>query len=866
MGSVKVLDKVAGAVNKNPKMIILVVLLITIAGGIFLRNLSYETDIAAFFPDNETVAANERLEGYFGRDAYMHLILVEGVRGRNVLSPESLREQYRITLAAEEAEGVVGTQSIAVVINELCHYVFNPRTLAYSYNESRNILNTPTSEIQGRINVLQSLIDGEIDPSQFGQGDIDLDPEAVKFSFGLLVSSDFDVDNFTATRALILVELDGNYSRSDLRNVVGGVKSNVNNLELAYVSERETSEYFIAHEMESTIQPTMAVLGIGIISIITAILVGSFRHFSYVWAPLLTLVVAIAWTFSTMIALGFTLTLMDVAVIPLIVGLGVDYSVHISKRYQEGLFEGLSISESIGNSITKVGAALFLAFITTVVAFLSNFVSDVPPIRQFGLMCALGITYAYVLAITFYPSLRILVDKRRGGQSAAPRPSPRMDAAMRRVGNMVEEHPKKIMAVTLILVIGSLYATSFVPVEFNIESFLPSEWESISTSTEIREQFDVGAFSTVFVLVEGNNIANPNFLRSMFTVSDRMEDDSHVVVIEDIRNGNKTYFIDSIANMVEKAVQDNASIAVSFNLDSNGRPLQNCTPEDVHNLFNHLSALESRYDGMKGLSYEEAFRTMVYYNPETQRYTASVMRQQVTSKNDDDNRIITQESMENIRGFEGGEASITGGVIIIQKVIDTLSDSQIQSTIISTIFALVVLAIIYRSLTLGFVSITPVVVAMSLSLGSMWLLDIKLNVLTIMITSLTIGLGVDYSVHVVERFREEEALHPPSKTLHKTLQSTGAALMISAFTTIFGFGVLVIAGIPIFTDFGIVTAVMIAYSLIAAMIVAPVVLMRMSRRKARAMTGQGVQGAAQETPMEEQEYQGVPDENTNEWN
>lgn len=855
MGFERYLDGVARQVEKRPKVIILLVILITIGSGYFLKDLTYETDMAAFFPENEVVAANDRLEDYFGRDDYIHIVEVSSIGGRNILSPRLLREQYEITLAAENATGVTGTQSVAGIVNELCHYIIpigNSLSGTYVYRENKTILNTPDAEVQGRINILQDIMNGDIGPAQFTGGDVAIDPDAIIFSFGLLVSSDFDLDNFTASKSLVMVQLDGNYSRSELRDIVGGVKDEITLVDLSYVTEQETSEYYIAHEMESTIQPTMIILGIGIIAIITVILVGSFRHLSYVWAPMITLVVAIALTFATMTAMGVVLSILDVAVIPLIVGLGVDYAVHISRRYQEGLLSGKSIDESISISIRKVGSALFLAFATTVVAFMSNIVSDVPPIREFGIMCAIGITYAYVLAITFYPAIRIVVDRRRGGQASAPKPTPGIDKVMRRAANLVEERPAPIMALSLVLVVGSLFAATMVPVEFNIESFLPSDWESISTNADIKSDFDVGAYSTVYVLMEGDNLATPLFLTSVHTLATNMEDDSSVVGITDRVTGNTTYFTDSIGHMVKKAVEENASVSTAFNLDAEGLPTANCTDQDVEDLYSYLASNDDLYNGMEGLSYAEAFPTFMSYDNATSAYTASVAREYVLSVNDADNKIITDEAKANSEGFQGATVSLTGGVVLAQVVIDSLQVSQVESTIISTIFALLVLALIYRSFLLGVVSITPVIVAMSLSLGSMWLLGISLNALTIMITALTIGLGVDYAIHVVERFREEEAKHKPSKALHNTLENTGAALLISALTTIFGFGVLVIAGIPIFSDFGIVTAVMILYSLIAAAIVTPVILMWLARRKLRKgqTSGSSDEGSSDEAPSE----------------
>ncbi|MCD6461395.1 MAG: RND family transporter [Thermoplasmata archaeon] len=838
MGFDVFLSWIARGVTSRPKTIILGVLLITVLAALPLQNIIIETDVSAFFPDNDIVEANERLEGYFGRDAYIHAIYVEaaGAEG-NVLSPKALRDQYNITTAASSVEGVVGVQGMAGVVNEMCHYIFDPLSFSYRYNESRTLLNTPDEQIAARVSLLQDLVSGEMDPGQFTGGDMDLDPDDLRFFFGLLMSKDFDMENFTASATLILVELDGNLTRSELRGVVGEVKDSVSAASLHVVSERETSEYYIAHEMEETIRPTMAILGIGILVIITLILWGSFRHMSYVWAPMLTLIIAIIWTFSLATLMGFVISILDVAVVPLIVGLGVDYTVHLSRRYQEGLFQGMDMSASIGTSIRRVGAALFLAFVTTVVAFLSNVVSDVPPIREFGILCALGIGFSFILALTFYTSIRLVVDRRRGAEGAAPRATPTIDRVMGYAADLVEERPVFIAVATVLLVAGGFYGATLVPVEFDLQEFLPHDWESVSTNDLIRENFLIGTYSTVYVLVEGEDLANPHFLESVYRLEDNARDDSRVVYVEDSVTGERDYFITGPGSLVEKAVERNSTLAVVYHLDERGRPTNTTTAADVRGLFDYLSENRTAYDTLKGQTYSQAMGKMLYRDPATDRYTAAVVRIQVVAVNDADNRLITRETWEDIEGaWEGlppqaGTPHLTGGVVVVQTIIDQLSVSQIESTIISVVFALLVLVVIYRSLVLGLVSLIPVFVTIALSLGTMWLLGISLNALTIMITALTIGLGVDYAIHVVERFREEEAKHPPSRALHNTLENTGAALFISALTTIFGFGILVIAGIPIFSDFGIITAAMIAYSILAAVLVTPVVLMAMARKK-----------------------------------
>ncbi len=826
---------IAAAVEGHPEKIIALVLVLTFVFAFFLRNAVYETDIVAFLPDNEEVRAQDRIYEYFGRDAYVHMVYISG---ENVLSPRALREQYNITLAAGSVDGVVGTVGLAPVVNELCHYIFDPMTFSYHYNPNRTLLNTPDEQIRARVSILRDILTGEIDPSEFSHGAMDLRPADLRFFFGLLMSDDFDLQNMTATGTLLLVELDGNLTRSQLRDVVGEVKDAISNVCLRAVEESETSEYYIAHEMEETIYTTMAVLGLSIIFLVTLVLWGSFRHLSYVWAPMLTLIVAIIWTFSTMVLLGTTFSILDVAVIPLVVGLGVDYSVHLSRRYHEHLREGLPIKEAVGKSIKRVGAALFLAFITTVAAFMSNLISEIPPIRDFGVMCALGVAYSFILALTFYSSIRILVDRRRGPHAARPRPTPVMDGIMRKMADVVEERPRAISVAAVLLVVGGFYAGTMVPVEFNLEKFLPSDWESISTASVIKERFSAGQFSTVYVLVEGDDLARPEVLSAIFDTEDNTHDDRLVVAIEDPATGNTSYYVESIASLVRKAVEENSTLAARFNLSLEGRPLPNCTESDLRGLYAYLSSNTTTYDIMRGTTFAEQFRRVIYHSSGTPdgAYTATVLRINVKAATDQDNmeiKLDMEKDIAPLKSISGTRTYLTGGVILVQGIIDQLSWSQIESTVVSSLFALFILSLIYRSPVLGLVSMIPVTVTMSLTLGTMYILGIPLNALTIMVTALTIGLGIDYAVHVVERFREEEKRFSPSRALHRTLENTGAALFISALTTMLGFGVLVIARIPVFVDFGIITAAMIAYSLLSAALITPVPLMYMARRRLR---------------------------------
>jgi len=138
-----------------------------------------------------------------------------------------------------------------------------------------------------------------------------------------------------------------------------------------------------------------------------------FKRLSYVILPLVGLSISMIWIFGTMVLLGISFTTMTVALIPLLMGLGVDYSVHLFHNYRTELKKGKTPGEAITASIKDIGMAMFLATLTTVIAFLSFLTASVPPLRDFGLLCAIGIIYTFITAITIQPSFRYSSKRRK---------------------------------------------------------------------------------------------------------------------------------------------------------------------------------------------------------------------------------------------------------------------------------------------------------------------------------------------------------------------------------------------------------------------------------------------------------------------
>jgi predicted RND superfamily exporter protein len=169
---------------------------------------------------------------------------------------------------------------------------------------------------------------------------------------------------------------------------------------------------------------------------------------------------------------------------------------------------------------------------------------------------------------------------------------------------------------------------------------------------------------------------------------------------------------------------------------------------------------------------------------------------------------------------------VTGDLVALQNVLDGLNSSQLSSTAISFIVSFVVLLLLTRRPVPAIVVLTPVVLATLWVVGSMVVLSLKWNVLTVMVTALSLGIGIDYVIHMWRRFESErEKRDDVWEALEETISTTGVALVLSAGTTGLGFLVLLFSPMPVVQQFGLVTALTVTYSLILSILVLPVLLL-----------------------------------------
>ena len=382
------------------------------------------------------------------------------------------------------------------------------------------------------------------------------------------------------------------------------------------------------------------------------------------------------------------------------------------------------------------------------------------------------------------------------------------------------------------------------------------------------------------------DVTDPELLRGINnTISNTVDDES---IIDD--EFTKKPKVESILSLLKDWATDtpeysqdlyDSEFQIMYNniIDDDGLPKIGTTKSDIAGLYNWF------YTNPNSIKTSKSLQNFVHRTNDN-IYDGTVMRisVQVDSENNEEIDILHDNLKEYKESLDDttDKTIVTGGPILTKIIMDSLNESQIRSMIITIILSVIVLTIVFwfkwRSLILGLITITPVVFCVAWTLGSMYIVNIPLNMMTITIASLTIGLGITYGIHITHRFLEDLENHNSKNHIESekrvrcpgcgkittcsgkpgevvrvmclacgskgkvtfkqsiksltfiddacrsTVTHTGTALFGAATTTIAGFGLLVFALMPPLQQFGAITALTILFSFLSSVFVLPTFL------------------------------------------
>lgn len=502
----------------------------------------------------------------------------------------------------------------------------------------------------------------------------------------------------------------------------------------------------------------------------------------------------------------------------MLVGLVVDYSIQSVARYREMRADGLAAAEAARDALAGVLLPLALAAGTTIISFLTNVTSSIPANVDFGIVAAFGVFFGLFTMLALIPAARTILDQRKerkgtlGDAKVMGDAIPGAGPLVGRIGRFVATKPMPVLAVAGAVTIVMGFAAAQISTEFNSNDFLPSGGESLE-DIEALEQALGGQTEIVTVLVEAE-LTDDRTLRNLLSLTDAFGDEltRPTGAASGITLSLGTLFQDWLTDSGEPDDNYDAELVTLLADVDQGLTLD---PAAVQAVLDRLEELDP-----------VAFGQVAVDNRDTEDLTLI----QFNALTGDQDR--TEAMVADLEGLWYGDReqiTASSGEIIALEVTGAMTDGQTRSIAITIIAALVVLMLFFwitefRPM-LAVIAVAPILVVLLWVLGSMTFLGIPYNVVTALITALSIGIGVDYTIHIIHRFTEElESGKSLLDSTTTTLATTGSALIGSALTTALAFAVLLFSPLVPFQQFGLVTGITIVYALIASIVIVPPML------------------------------------------
>jgi len=835
-----VLAKIAENVNKNPRTTVGIVLFVTflMIAQLALNPQDGTISQSSFLPDNEVISALNDIGDKFSTEYPVDTLIYSN--DKDILTSRAFVEILEIEIAFTENELIANnsmnpqnpSNDMVSLPNYLAPFVGGD---ASNLPELKNIYSNKTDqEIKDAFNAAkQNPLLAIAVTNILGEYDGNESAKATKITVNFDNSNREGETTTDAFDRMVSVEL-------EMNDVVKG-------MEFQDVEAHALGQAVLDNEINDASNESTSQLLVLVVFLVIGVLLATFRSPLDVKLTMIALSLAIIWSNGFASLLDFEPSFFAIIVPILLVGLGVDYGIHIIMRYREDLIEEWDIKKASASSIMYVGSALLLATTTTMVGFLSNVTSDITPIREFGIQVALGVLSAFVIFVTFIPACRVLVDTWYQNKGTKPLSEKNIELMKEKKEDNIEdtnsylnyfmgigakvslENPEKVLAVvTVITLIAGATATG-ISTEFDFNDFLPEEVEitqhfhylqdEFSTSNEFSFIYISGSVATFDVFNEMNNTQYELADGDKWVNTDQSAMFSPLNGMRDLANDNSEINpFDFYNNTFEEL----------FNSKDKNGDLVPDTDEDVRELLDWIMIGE-------GKTIPNMVSNFIYYDEEEDDYTVAYILVNTKSKNAYFEEVVNElekdtTPLENLeKQGKVDSVVVTGPPAIFDVVINTINETMIGSIAYTILLSFIILTAVFwytdGQPLLGILSMLPVLLVLVWILGTMVTIGYTLNVMTILIGALTVGLGVTYAIHISHRFIEEmEHHHSLEKAVNNTVKNTGSALFGAAMTTVLGFGVLFFAILPPMKQFGTMTALTILYSFLSSVWVLPSML------------------------------------------
>jgi len=556
----------------------------------------------------------------------------------------------------------------------------------------------------------------------------------------------------------------------------------------------------IADDMMTFIKNDIIVFGAGVFLFIVATLWFVFRSIIWVFIPLLSCFFSVLIMVGFLGLVGWKVTVISSNFIALMLILTMAMNIHMSVRYLQFRKENpnISNSEALLWTSEKMFWPILYTVLTTICAFLSLIFSGIKPIIDFGWMMTVGLLVSMSVTFTLLPvALNILSSKNMSGGEE------KKSKITSFLSKVAQENTKTIFISSVLVIFISIIGITKLEVENSFINYFDKETEIYKGMKLIDEE--LGGTTPLDIIVK---------------FPKKKEGDTEDDWGDEDKDDEKYWFT---RNKIDKIAQVHDYLV---NLEAVGK---------VMSFASMVRVVEDLNDGKK----LQALEMGVLYTKIPDSIKKEIIDPYISIKNDEArislrvldskedlrrNELINKinHDLEKKLGLKKEEFKLAGVLILFNNLLQSLFKSQILTLGVVMAGITLMFLVLFRNITLSFIGVAPNFMAAFLILGIIGLLGIPLDMMTITIAAITIGIAVDNSIHYIYRFKEEfNKIKNYNKTLQKCHDTVGVAILNTSITIVFGFSILVLSNFIPTIYFGVFTGIAMLLAMISVLTLLP---------------------------------------------
>ena len=567
----------------------------------------------------------------------------------------------------------------------------------------------------------------------------------------------------------------------------------------------------IANDMMSFIKKDIIVFGIGVFIFIILTLWFIFKNFRWVLMPLLGCASSVIIMIGILGLVGWKVTVISSNFIALMLILNMAMNIHLTVRYLQLKKEDQNISkkDAVFQASKKMILPILYTVLTTICAFLSLIFSGIKPIIDFGWMMTLGLIISLLVTFLLLPSLLSIFATENNVDVKDTEKSIITNA----LGYIAKNNTFLIFSTTILIIILSLLGISRLQVENSFINYFDKETEIYKGMKKIDDKLGGTTPLNVILKFPPAKIDNEN--DDEFSEWDEDNESSE--------DKSKYWFTRDKMDKILKVhdyLDSLPEIGKVLSFGSILRVAEDLNKKELQSL--EIAVLYSKIP-------EEIKKEIVlpYISVDKDEARISV-RIKDSLKDLRRNELIKKINLElNTKlGFEKKDYKLAGVLILFNNLLQSLFKSQILTLGIVLFGIFAMFFILFRNINLSLIGIVPNFLAAFFILGIIGLMNIPLDMMTITIAAITIGIAVDNSIHYIYRFKEEfNKIKDYNKTLDKCHKTVGIAILNTSITIVFGFSILVLSNFIPTIYFGVFTGVAMLLAMISVLTLLPKLLL-----------------------------------------